>query len=61
MAKFDKKAMHMVNRILDDMKAKIFSSVYYLNCEETVKIVYFIATIDGNDLLLIGKCEVCSN
>ena len=60
MVKFDKKAIQMFNEIPDDMKAKILSNAYCSNCKETVKIVNFTATIDREDLLLSGKCEICS-
>ena len=57
--KFDKEAMQKFNNIPDDIKAKILSNVYCSNCKDTVKIVDFTATINGDDLLLIGKCEIC--
>lgn len=60
MIKFDKKAMQKFNQIPDDVKAKILSNVYCSNCKDTVKIVEFEATIEGNDLVLKGKCENCS-
>lgn len=60
MIKFDKKAMQKFNQIPDDVKTKILSNVYCSNCKDTVKIVEFEATIEGNDLVLKGKCENCS-
>jgi len=60
MIKFDKKAMQKFNQIPDDIKAKILSNVYCSNCKDTVKIVEFEASMDGDDLILQGKCENCS-
>lgn len=60
MIKFNKKAMQKFNQIPDDMKAKLLSNVYCSNCQDVVKIVEFEATVDGNDLVLKGKCENCS-
>lgn len=60
MIKFNKKAMQKFNQIPDDIKSKILSNVYCSNCEDTVKIVDFEATIDKNDLVLTGKCNKCS-
>ena len=60
MIKFDKKAMQKFNQIPDDVKSKILSNVYCSNCKDTAKIVEFEGTMDGNDLVLKGKCEKCS-
>ncbi len=60
MIKFDKKAMQKFNQIPDDIKSKILSNVYCLNCKDTVNIINFTATVDKDDLLLRGKCERCS-
>lgn len=60
MIKFDKKAMEKFNQIPDDVKSKILSNVYCSKCRDTVKIVEFEASMDGEDLILRGKCEKCS-
>lgn len=60
MIKLDKKAMQKFNQIPDDVKSKILSNIYCSHCKDTVKIVDFEASIDGNDLVLKGKCENCS-
>ena len=60
MITFDKKAMQKFNQIPDDFKSKILSNVYCSNCKDMVKIVEFEATVDKDDLVLIGKCENCS-
>jgi hypothetical protein len=60
MIKFDKKAMQKFNEIPDDVKPKILSNVYCSHCKDTVKIVDFEAKMDGEDLILTGKCEKCS-
>jgi len=59
MIKFDKKAMQKFNQISDDVKSKILSNVYCSKCRNTVKIVEFETTMDGEDLILKGKCEKC--
>ena len=61
MIKFDKKAMQMFNQIPDDVKPKILSNVYCSNCKDVVKIVEFEGSMDGEDLILKGKCENCSS
>ena len=58
MIKFDKKAMQKFNEIPDDMKSKLLSNVYCSSCKDMVKIVDFEATMDRDDLVLKGKCEV---
>jgi len=60
MIKFDKKAMQKFNEIPDDVKPKILSNVYCAQCKDIVKIVDFEAKMDGEDLILNGKCEKCS-
>jgi len=60
MIKFDKKSMKKFNEIPDDVKSKILSNVYCSHCKDTVKIVDFEAKMDGEDLILTGKCEKCS-
>ena len=60
MIKFNKKAMQKFNQIPDDMKAKLLSNVYCSKCQDMVKIIEFEATLDGEDLVLKGKCENCS-
>ena len=60
MIKFNKKAMQKFNQIPDEIKSKILTNVYCSHCKDTVKIVEFEATVDGNDLVLKGKCGICS-
>ncbi|QFR49394.1 hypothetical protein FJR48_06505 [Sulfurimonas lithotrophica] len=59
MIKFDKKAMQKFNEIPDDLKSQILSNVYCSNCQATVKIIDFTATLESGDLILNGKCEKC--
>lgn len=60
MIKFDKKAMSRFNQIPNDIKSKLLSNVYCSKCSDMVKIVDFEATMDGEDLVLKGRCEKCS-
>jgi len=57
---FDKQAVKKFNQIPDDIKSKILSNVYCSKCKDTVKIVNFTAHMDGDDLILKGKCANCS-
>ena len=61
MIKLDKKAMQKFNQIPDDIKSKLLSNVYCSKCKDTVRIVEFEASVNGNDLVLKGKCEKCSS
>ena len=61
MIKFDKKAMHRFNQIPDDIKPKILSNVYCTSCREMVTIIDFEGSMEGNDLILRGKCKNCLN
>ena len=45
-------------QILTDELRKIIPSFY--SSEDVVKIVEFEGNMDGNDLVLEGKCENCS-
>jgi hypothetical protein len=61
MTQFSPEAMQKFNKIPDDIKSKILSNVYCSKCKDTVKIVDFEGFIDSGDLILQGKCAVCSN
>jgi len=60
MIKFDKKVMQKFNEIPDDVKPKILSNVYCSQYKDIVKIVDFEEKMDGEYLILTGKCEKCS-
>jgi len=61
MIKFDKKAMQKFNKIPNEIKSKLLSNVYCTNCNDMVKIVDFEASMDGDALILKGKCGNCSD
>jgi hypothetical protein len=61
MTQFTPEAMQIFNKIPDDIKSKILSNVYCSKCKDSVKIVDFKGSIDSGDLILQGKCEVCSS
>lgn len=60
MVKFTKKAMQRFNQIPDEMKSKILSNVYCSQCKDMVTIVNFEGIMEGDDLILKGKCKNCS-
>ena len=53
--------MQKFNQIPDDMKSKMLSNVYCSYCNNTVKIVDFMAMIVKGGLVLEGKCVKCNH
>jgi len=58
---FTKEAKKRWGRVPKSAQAQILKNVFCVNCVDSVPIILESATMEGDELILRGKCKVCGH